>query len=328
LSPAAVYRGRFAPSPTGPLHAGSLVAALASWLDARAHGGQWLVRLEDVDVPRTVAGATERILQQLNDCGLVSDEAVVLQSTRSALYQQALDTLITVQRAYPCGCSRKDIAAAIAAQGRSRARHGELVYPGTCRLGMRPGTSPQSPAWRFLTESLKKNGPLAPVEHTPSAIKTIANNTTHWQDRWMGTQQQDVTAEVGDFVLKRADGCTTYQLAVVVDDGAQGITHVVRGMDLADNTARQVLLQQALGLPTPQYLHTPLVLGANGEKLSKQNGAQALDTSTPTAARYALQQAAQSLGLPDSPHSNIPQALADWTAAWRAGMPPRSPNYV
>ncbi len=324
MSSATIYRGRFAPSPTGPLHAGSLVAALASWLDARAHGGQWLVRIEDVDVPRTVAGATERILQQLSDCGLVSDEAVVLQSTRSTLYQQALDQLVTAQRAYPCCCSRKDITTAIAAQGRNRERHGELVYPGTCRLGMRvtppadaAEPSPRTPAWRFLTEALKTNRPTAPVGHYEFATKTIANHWTNWQDRLLGAQQQDVAHTVGDFVLKRADGCATYQLAVVVDDGAQGITHVVRGLDLADNTARQVLLQQALGLPMPQYLHTPLVLGANGEKLSKQNGAQALDTSTPAAALAALQQAARALGLPASPHSTVPQALADWTAAWR-----------
>ena len=320
-----IYRGRFAPSPTGPLHAGSLVAALASWLDARSHGGQWLVRIEDVDVPRTVAGATERILQQLGDCGLSSDEAVVLQSTRSGLYQQALEQLVSAQLAYPCCCSRKDIAAAIAAQGRSRARHGELVYPGTCRTGIlpsaaphtAPNTGPHAPAWRFLTEKLEQNQPLAPVGYTPIAINTVARHKTPWQDRWLGAQEQDVGAAVGDFVLKRADGCTTYQLAVVVDDGAQGITHVVRGMDLADNTARQVLLQQALGLPTPQHLHTPLVLGANGEKLSKQNGAQALETSSPAAALAALQQAAQALGLPASAHNSIAQALAEWTAAWR-----------
>lgn len=319
------YRGRFAPSPTGPLHAGSLVAALASWLDARAHGGQWLVRIEDVDVPRTVAGATDRILQQLSDCGLTSDETVVLQSTRSVLYQQALDRLITAQWAYPCSCSRKDIAAAIAVQGHSRARHGELVYPGTCRLGMRQ-MAPTGHAWRFLTEPINEKVPLAPVKYEHDAINSEADHITLWQDRWLGMQQQDVAAEVGDFALKRADGCFTYQLAVVADDGAQGITHVVRGMDLADNTARQVLLQQALDLPTPQYLHTPLVLGANGEKLSKQNGAQALDTSSPPAALAALQHAAQALGLPASTHGNIPQALADWTQAWRAGMPPRSPT--
>ncbi len=310
------YRGRFAPSPTGPLHAGSLVAALASWLDARAHGGHWLVRIEDVDVPRTVAGATERILQQLSDCGLSSDEPVVLQSTRSVLYQQALDQLVAARQAYPCCCSRKDITTAIEAQGHSRARNSELVYPGTCRRGMRHA-APSGHAWRFLTESFEEKAPPAPEKNTHDAIDSIALRETFWIDRWMGAQRQDVASQVGDFVLKRADGCFTYQMAVVVDDGAQGITHVVRGMDLADNTARQVLLQQALGLPTLQYLHTPLVLGANGEKLSKQNGALALDTTTPAAALAALQRAAQALGLPATMHSNIAQALADWTAAWR-----------
>ena len=320
------YKGRFAPSPTGPLHAGSLVAALASWLDARAQGGQWLVRIEDVDVTRNVAGAAERILQQLAQCGLLSDEAVVLQSTRAARYQRALEQLISAKMAYPCYCSRQDITQVIAAQGRSRERHGELVYPGTCRQHPNPGTlgngtserSLQPPAWRLLTESFKQNRPVAPDKYNGNAINTIANTWTQWHDRQMGLQRQDVGAEVGDFVLKRADGCTTYQLAVVVDDDAQGITHVVRGLDLADNTARQVLLQQALGLPTPQYLHTPLVLGANGEKLSKQNGAQALDTSAPTAALAAMQQAAKALGLPASTHSSIPHALADWTFAWRS----------
>ena len=300
------------------------MAALASWLDARAHRGQWLVRIEDVDTPRTVAGATERILQQLGDCALVSDEAIVLQSTRSALYQRALEQLIAANLAYPCCCSRKDIEAAIQAQGKTRQRHAELVYPGTCRHGMRPvpqpnGASSPTPAahaWRLLTEVLKGNQPLALVGYTHTATKKIAPKKTLWTDRRLGEQQQDVAQEVGDFVLKRADGCYTYQLAVVVDDGAQGITHVVRGMDLADNTARQVLLQGAFKLPTPQYLHTPLVLGANGEKLSKQNGARALDTSTPTAALAALQQAAQALGLPASTHNTIPQALADWTTAW------------
>ena len=323
---ATTYKGRFAPSPTGALHAGSLVAALASWLDARAHGGQWLVRIEDVDTPRTVTGATERILQQLGDCGLTSDEAVVLQSTHVALYHQALEQLVNAQRAYPCSCSRKEIEIAIQAQGQILARHAQRVYPGTCRQGMRPAHQSDgtpcvittSPAWRLRTEGFKENSPIAPVKYSDTAIHMIANRSTSWHDLWLGEQQQNVASEVGDFVLKRADGCYTYQLAVVVDDAAQGITHVVRGMDLADNTARQVLLQQALGLPTPQYLHTPLVLGADGEKLSKQNGAVALDTSSPAAALAALQQAAHALGLPATTHSSIAQALTDWTGAWRS----------
>jgi len=322
---ALAYRGRFAPSPTGPLHAGSLVAALASWLDARAHNGRWLVRIEDVDTPRTVSGATDRILQQLQACGLVSDEPVVRQSQRTALYQHALDQLVASDLAYPCCCSRKDIAAALERQGRPRTRHGELVYPGTCRHGLPPGRNAASPrcAWRLRTEPSEQITAPALVEYAQAATKTIATNLIHWQDRRLGAQQQDVQTEVGDFVLRRADGCFTYQLAVVVDDAAQGITHVVRGADLADNTARQIVLQRALGLPTPQYLHTPLVLGANGEKLSKQNGAQALDTGSAQAALAALVQAAHALELAaDSPPRSVEQALASWVAPWQERIKP------
>jgi glutamyl-Q tRNA(Asp) synthetase len=288
------YLGRFAPSPTGPLHAGSLVAALASWLDARAWGlrhpsqrCQWLVRIEDVDGPRCVAGAGEFILQQLARCGLVCDAPPVWQSQRSALYQKALAQLVTGARAYPCGCSRKDVEQALAAQGVLRARHAELVYPGTCRAGLH---GKPARAWRFAT----------PAGALP------------WQDRRLGAQQQDVSRDVGDFVLLRADGLFSYQLAVVVDDADQGVTHVVRGADLADNTPRQILLQRALQLPTPQYLHTPLVLGADGQKLSKQNAAQALDTSDPLA---ALNDAAAVLGLPAKTASPA-QALLAWTQQW------------
>jgi len=282
------YIGRFAPSPTGPLHAGSLVAALASWLDARAHGGRWLVRIEDVDRPRCVSGAAQAILQQLAACGLFPDEAPVWQSARGATHQAALDALVRAGRAYPCACSRSDIEQALAARGQPRGRHAELVYPGTCRDGLQ-GRPPR--AWRFRT--------------TPGTLE--------WVDRRLGPQRQDVQREVGDFVLKRADGLWAYQLAVVVDDGLQGITDVVRGADLADNTARQIQLQRALGLPTPRYLHTPLVLGANGEKLSKQNGAQALDTGNPL---RALDNAAQVLQLAPQ-GAPVAQALAAWTRQWR-----------
>lgn len=305
---ATYYRGRFAPSPTGPLHAGSLVAALASWLDAKAHDGVWLVRIEDVDTPRTVAGATERILQQLQDCGLRSDAPEARQSGRTALYQAALAQLQAQHRVYPCTCSRKDILAALQAAGVARERHGELVYPGTCRPGPHAASQPSSAevtqaAWRFL---------ISAPDPTASAV-------VQWTDDNLGPQQQDVAMEVGDFVLQRADGCYTYQLAVVVDDAAQGITHVVRGADLLDNTARQILLQRALGLATPHYRHTPLVMGANGEKLSKQNGAQALDTSTPALALAALRDAARMLGLSDGPGyaGDIPSALAHWVAQWQ-----------
>lgn len=288
-----MYRGRFAPSPTGPLHAGSLVAALASWLDARAHGGRWLVRIEDVDRPRCVPGAGEEILRQLAACGLLPDEEPQWQSRREAPYQAALDRLVDAGLAYPCACSRKDIALALMAQGRERERHGELAYPGTCRGGLH-GRAPR--AWRFR----------------------VAEGTVAWEDRRLGVQLQDVAREVGDFVLKRADGLYAYQLAVVVDDGAQGITHVVRGEDLADNTPRQLLLQQALGLPRPSYLHAPLVLGPNGEKLSKQNGAAPIALDDPAA---ALAAAATTLGLPVEAGRSVPDLLARATAAWSARFP-------
>jgi glutamyl-Q tRNA(Asp) synthetase len=282
------YRGRFAPSPTGPLHAGSLVAALASWLDARAHGGHWLVRIEDVDQPRCIPGADQLILQQLADCGLHPDEEPLYQSERSALYQRALAILVERGQAYPCACSRRDIEAEQQRLGRSKPRHGELVYPGTCRDGLH---GKEARACRL---------------HVPAG-------SLLWSDRRLGPQAQDVEAEVGDFVLQRADGYYAYQLAVVVDDGVQGITHVVRGEDLADNSARQFLLQGALGMPRPSYLHTPLVLGPNGEKLSKQNGALALDTQNPLA---ALNAAAAVLGL-QVENTTLSDWLAAATQQWR-----------
>ncbi|TAK75439.1 MAG: tRNA glutamyl-Q(34) synthetase GluQRS [Aquabacterium sp.] len=267
--------GRFAPSPTGPLHAGSLVAALASWLDARAHGGTWLVRIEDVDTPRCVPGIDQVILQQLADCGLHPDQPPVWQSRRGVYYQAAMDRLVAEGRAYPCACSRADIERALQTSGRTRGRHGELVYPGTCRpenggLRGRPAR-----AWRLRVP----DGPPGLVE---------------WEDRRLGSQRQQLDEEVGDVVLRRADGLWAYQLAVVVDDAQQGVTDVVRGEDLADNTPRQIWLQQCLGLPRPRYLHTPLVLGDNGEKLSKQNGARALDLARPL---DALRRAGAVLGI-------------------------------
>lgn len=292
------YRGRFAPSPTGLLHAGSLVAALASWLDARAHSGVWLVRIEDVDLPRCLPGAADQILRQLATCGLVSDEPVLRQSDRGAAYQAALDRLIEKRWAYPCGCTRKDIAQALLESGAQRERHEELVYPGRCRPANGGLQDRSARAWRLDIAALSADLGL------PA--------TLHWSDRRLGAQQQEVGAQVGDFVLKRADGLWAYQLAVVVDDAEQGITDIVRGQDLADNSARQILLLQALGYPRPRYLHTPLVCGANGEKLSKQNGAAALDLSDPLA---ALNAAAQRLGMPPQA-DNLADALAGWTRAW------------
>ena len=293
------YIGRFAPSPTGPLHAGSLVAALASWLDARAHNGKWLVRIEDVDTPRCIPSADQLILQQLATCGLVPDAPVMWQSQRSDAYQAALDTLIAKGWAYPCGCSRKEIEDAQALMGHTRERHTAAVYPGTCHNGL---NGKAARAWRLNVQRVIDDLKLA----TPLA----------WHDLLLGNQQQDVAKEVGDFVLRRADGLWAYQLAVVVDDAAQGITHIVRGADLTDNTARQIVLQHALGLATPSYMHTPLVLGENGEKLSKQNGAEALDLSNPLA---ALNAAAALLYLaPES--GSVSEALTQWVKAYEKSM--------
>ncbi|WP_330863535.1 tRNA glutamyl-Q(34) synthetase GluQRS [Aquabacterium fontiphilum] len=289
------YVGRFAPSPTGPLHAGSLVAALASWLDARAHGGQWRVRIEDVDTPRCVPGADALILDQLARCGLHPDGDVMWQSRRGAAYEAALNRLVDAGLAYGCACTRADIARANAALGRLKPRHGELTYPGTCRPEQGGLQGRPARAWRLRV-------PDADDPHGHIA----------WTDRRLGAQHQVLHDAVGDFVIRRADGLWAYQLAVVVDDAEQGITHVVRGEDLADNTPRQIWLQRCLGAPTPAYLHTPLVCGDNGEKLSKQNGAQALDLRDPVA---AVQQAAAVLGV-NASGATLGELLAGAVAAW------------
>ena len=304
----APYVGRFAPSPTGWLHAGSLVAALASWLDARAHGGRWLVRIEDVDTPRCVPGAADAILGQLAACGLRPDAPPWQQSQRGPAYEQALQSLVTAGRAYPCACSRGDIERALADRGALPPRHGERVYPGTCRAGLagRPAR-----AWRLRSDD---------AQGRPVVLA--------WQDRRLGQQQQALTEAVGDFVLRRADGLWAYQLAVVVDDAAQGITHVVRGEDLADNTPRQIHLQQALGLPRPVYLHTPLVRAADGDKLSKQNGAQPLQLAGPEQVLAALQAAADALGLGPLPGAGVADRLAAAVQAWQAGWGTARPDTV
>ena len=317
--------GRFAPSPTGPLHAGSLVAALASWLDVRARGptDRWLVRIEDADTERCVPGMGELMLAQLAACGLVPDAKPVWQSRRTALYDAALQRLQQAGLAYPCACSRQDIDAALARQGLTHERHGERVYPGTCRSGLQGRTAR---AWRFASDKFQSLQQAATAAHTDHANSQNTGPAWTaaglcWTDRRLARQCQDVRSEVGDIVLKRADGPWAYQLAVVVDDADQGVTDVVRGADLSDNTARQILLQQALGLPTPSYLHTPLVRAADGDKLSKQNGAAPLDSTTPAAALDALGAAARVLGLPDlldPATATITEALAFWVPAWRA----------
>ena len=235
------YVGRFAPSPTGPLHFGSLVAALAGWLDCRQAGGRWLLRMEDLDPPRVIPGAADRILRQLEVLGLAWDGPVVYQSARLDLYQDAMRKLAA--HSYPCGCTRKEL------EDSALAIDGSRIYPGTCRAGLAPGKMPRAVRLRTLAEPIT------------------------FIDRVQGEIRQSVEREVGDFVLRRADGFFAYQLAVVVDDAAQGVTEVVRGADLLDSTARQVHLQRLLGATTPRYLHVPVATNAAGEKLSKQTRA-------------------------------------------------------
>jgi glutamyl-Q tRNA(Asp) synthetase len=257
-----LHIGRFAPSPSGPLHAGSLVAALASYLDARAAGGRWLLRIEDIDGPRTVAGADRVIMDQLDALGLHWDGVATWQSRRTALYQQAFDTLAAEGLVYPCSCTRREIAEA--ARALPVGADGERPYPGTCRDGATAGRAARS--WRL---------------RVPPGIVSF-------QDRWLGPQSQDVEHGVGDFILRRADGQWAYQLAVVVDDGDQGVTDIVRGADLLSSTARQQVLARMLGLPVPRVMHVPLVIDpATGLKLSKQNHAPALDTTRPVQALAA-----------------------------------------
>ena len=301
--PADGYRGRFAPSPTGPLHAGSLVAALGSWLDARQNQGKWLVRIEDLDTPRCIPGADQEILRQLLACGLSWDEEPSWQSKHQDRYEKALERLNQLQIIYPCTCSRQSIANTLEAQGVITPRNQEVVYPGICRpqegqTYSQEIDSPSVSAWRLA---------LPP------------DLSIEFEDLALGKQSQELNREVGDFVLQRRDGLFTYQLAVVVDDAEQHITHIVRGADLLNNTARQMHLQRVLGYPTPQYLHLPLVLDGHGEKLSKQTLASAIHTSNEQEALQALREAAQHLGLrdlPDGKNASIAEWLLAATQAW------------
>lgn len=283
------YVGRFAPSPSGPLHAGSLVAAVASYLDARAHGGTWLIRIEDIDEGRTVPGAAEQIIATLAAFGMRSDGDIVWQSQRKALYQQAFDRLD--RHAYPCGCNRREIADSRVGTGAD----GAAIYPGVCREGLQPGR---------VGRSLRVRVP----EPGQDLITFI--------DRLGGEMRQLLASESGDFVLRRADGYWAYQLAVVVDDALQGVTDVVRGADLLDSTPRQVYLQHLLGLPTSRYLHVPVVRTAAGEKLSKQTGAGSIAPGDEVAAVEALLAAAHFLGLPMQRAQSIEgfwaSAIEDW----------------
>jgi glutamyl-Q tRNA(Asp) synthetase len=272
-----MYVGRFAPSPTGPLHFGSLVAALASWLDARAVRGRWLIRIEDLDAPRQEPGAAALILRTLERFGLVWDGPVACQSQRTPLYEAALGKLR--RHAYWCGCTRREIADS----SLGLAADGAQIYPGTCRQGLPQGKPARALRVRTGTDAIA------------------------FEDRIQGMQSQVLETQIGDFVLHRADGQFAYQLAVVVDDADQGITDVVRGADLLDSTARQIYLQRLLGLPAPSYLHVPVVVGASGDKLSKQTGAAPVDAAQRD---RVLREALRFLGQPET--CDLAEAIAAW----------------
>ena len=278
------YRGRFAPSPTGPLHLGSALAACASWLDARAAGGEWLVRIEDLDPPREQPGADRLILDWLGSVGMRADGEICYQSGRTARYQRALEQLLAAGSAFECRCSRRDLAAS-----------GGL-HRGACKAT--PSNAKRQPAIRLR----------------------VPDQEIAFEDRIQGRYRQNLVEDVGDFVLRRADGPFAYQLAVVVDDAEQGITDIVRGSDLIDSTPRQIYLQQRLGLPTPRYAHVPVLTAANGQKLSKQNLAPAL---SPREFAERLAQIARWLG--QSPVVDLPldQSLEQLRRGWCMASVPR-----
>ena len=382
------YIGRFAPSPSGPLHAGSVVAALASYLDARAHDGLWLLRIEDIDPPRVEPGSDLTIRQQLRFLGLHWDAPPLYQSARVDRYQAVFDWLRAQGRIYGCGCTRREIIQAAhmlqtahtlqtaqalqttealqttqalqttgarqagptrqtepahqASQRPSQALNtpaDETPYPGTCRHGLPAGR--QARAWRFRIDTTgtpppqtlpEATNPLASADFVqptdgnfPAAQERISNvgkaadlSNITFHDRWLGPQRQNPSLQCGDFILKRADGVWAYQLGVVVDDAESGVTDVVRGADLLSSTGRQILLLQALGAPVPRYLHLPLVMGDNGQKLSKQNGAPGVDTSGRMDAVDILNEAARALGLRQPGTRDVQRWLHEATAQWRA----------
>lgn len=382
------YIGRFAPSPSGPLHAGSVVAALASYLDARAHDGLWLLRIEDIDPPRVEPGSDLTIRQQLRFLGLHWDAPPLYQSARVDRYQAVFDWLRAQGRIYGCGCTRREIIQAAhmlqtahtlqtaqalqttealqttqalqttgarqagptrqtepahqASQRPSQALNtpaDETPYPGTCRHGLPAGR--QARAWRFRIDTTgtpppqtlpEATNPLASADFVqptdgnfPAAQERISNvgkaadlSNITFHDRWLGPQRQNPSLQCGDFILKRADGVWAYQLGVVVDDAESGVTDVVRGADLLSSTGRQILLLRALGAPVPRYLHLPLVMGDNGQKLSKQNGAPGVDTSGRMDAVDILNEAARALGLRQPGTRDVQRWLHEATAQWRA----------
>ncbi|HFC8485738.1 TPA: tRNA glutamyl-Q(34) synthetase GluQRS [Neisseria subflava] len=290
-----MYIGRFAPSPTGLLHIGSLLTAVASYADARAHQGKWLVRIEDLDPPREMPGAAADILRTLEAFGFEWDGEVAYQSRRYDLYQDTLDHLKAAGLVYPCYCSRKDWQAA-ATQGADG-----FVYNGRCRNPQqRPDTQNKTPAWRIQ----------------------VPDRVIGFSDGIVGQYAQNLAHDIGDFVLLRADGYWAYQLAVVADDADQGITHIVRGQDLLVSTPRQIYLQQCLGAPTPSYSHLPLLTNNQGQKWSKQTLAPALDLNQK---EQLLRQVLTYLNLPEAPAVNRPQELLDWAVAhWQMDKIPKS----
>lgn len=294
-TPTQAYRGRFAPSPTGPLHFGSLVAAVGSFLEARTRHGEWHLRMEDVDAPRCNAAAAGEILRALEACGFAWDGEIVWQSRRGEAYAAALERLKAAGRVFPCACTRRELAdSAIAPDGAA-------IYPGTCRAGLAPGRTAR--AWRLRVDDARVS----------------------FDDALQGRVVSDPARDAGDFILLRADGLFAYQLAVVVDDADTGITHVVRGADLLASTSRQIYLQRCLGVPTPKYAHLPVVVNAVGEKLSKQTRAAAVDISRPGLALFA---ALEFLG--QRPPAELSAAsvsdLWAWAMAnWQLSHVPRGP---
>ena len=291
LSPPDVpYRGRFAPSPTGPLHFGSLVAAVGSYLDARHHNGTWLVRIEDLDTPRCVPGSADDILRTLEAFGLQWDEVVLYQSQRMDAYEEALQQLQSLDMVYPCCCTRREIA-----DSGLQGIEGH-IYPGTCRSGCPSGRNARA-AWRVRT----------------------SNETIEFDDALWGRSTQRLESEIGDFVIKRADGLFAYQLAVVIDDALQDITHVVRGADLLISTPRQIWLQRLLGLHTPSYMHLPVVLNEQGEKMSKQTLALPVNGANKASALFdTLEFLRQSP--PDELRFADPAEILNWAISnWKAG---------
>jgi glutamyl-Q tRNA(Asp) synthetase len=286
------YVGRFAPSPTGPLHFGSLVAALGSCLEARAHDGRWLLRMEDVDEPRCSGQAADSILRTLDAYGFEWDGPVMVQSHRTARYREVLDGLRAAGHVYPCACTRRELADV------ALAGDGAAIYPGTCREGVPAGRPAR--AWRLRTDAREIVFP----------------------DAVQGGRCQQLARDVGDFVLLRADGYFAYQLAVVVDDADQGITHVVRGADLIDSTPRQIFLQRCLGWATPAYAHLPVALNADGEKLSKQTRAPAIDVGYPANALVAALDFLGQMPPADLPSASVSEAWAWARAEWRLARVP------